>query len=244
MAVREDLLIDPLRRMPEWCVYVELPQDFEPARFAFPDGERYAIRGFFAHLDFARRRPEGSCPEELLFLTDLEKLDGTANMTATNVRLPLSGRTVRGCLRAVEEGAKPREKERAEASGATRFAETFARPFVTLLLHLYEKNSEVVTADGSEARPGNPPTVPGKKKGRTRPMAVEEPMTWEVGWQSGARVRTILSRTEADGEVRRTATSTTRAHSARTATVTGSGRERPSGPRNVGTCTGGYRPSQ
>ena len=104
--------------MPEWCVCVELPQDFEPARFAFPYGEQYAVRGFFAHLDFARRRPEGSCPEELLFLANLEKLDGTANITATNVRLPLPERTVHGCLRTVAEGAKPREKERAEASGA------------------------------------------------------------------------------------------------------------------------------
>ena len=134
--------------MPEWCVCVELPQDFEPARFAFPYGEQYAVRGFFAHLDFARRRPEGSCPEELLFLANLEKLDGTANITATNVRLPLPERTVHGCLRTVAEGAKPREKERAEASGAIRFAETFARPLVTLLLHLCEKNSEVVPADG------------------------------------------------------------------------------------------------
>ena len=146
-----EIPIESLRCMPEWCVYVELPQDFEPARFAFPDGEDYAVRGFFAHLDFARRRPEGSWPEDLLLLADLEKLDGTPDTTATNVRLPLSGRTVRGCLRAVEEGAKPREKERAEASGAVRFAETFARPFVTLLLHICEKNSGVVPADGSEA---------------------------------------------------------------------------------------------
>ena len=102
-------------------------------------------------------------------------------------------------------------------------------------------------AEGSEARPGNPPIVPSKKKGRTRTMAVKESMTWEVGWRLRARVRTILSRAEAAGEVFGSSDRDIDhedTSGARTGTVTGSGRKRPSGPRNVGRCTGGYRPSR
>lgn len=80
---------------------------------------------------------------------------------------------------------------RRRESGAVTVLETFARPFVSMLLYLCaNEGAEILAADGGTLgrRPARPTPVHGKRRAE-RILAAHEIIRWNVGWRLGAKLR-------------------------------------------------------
>lgn len=163
-----NLPCDVLYRLPEWCVYVETPnQEWF--------GER--LHGFFAHLEWDANdgrielRLLLDCEEDLtplpLHLGDWPLLEAIRRaLTVARVQalgLGLSGRIPDGVT---------------EEIGAS------LEPLVSLLLYLCSQNAEV--GDGTRS-PQNP--APKRTKQGWRLFAADKPTAWDVGARIGAALR-------------------------------------------------------
>lgn len=166
--------VEHLHRLPEWCVYLELP-----GRQALG----VELAGAWVHLevDATTRREELRL---LLLASDARMLP---------VPLHLRGGTLERALEMAEDEA--RANEALGASGpipvrpsiASRVAREIA-PIVSVALYLCTTESEVRDARGTGRQPANPP-VRRDKRGRPRVYGANDPTTWETGYRLGAALR-------------------------------------------------------
>ncbi len=161
-----DLPCEILRRLPEWCVYVETPGR---------SWEGVALHGFFAHLESDANNGR----EELRLLLDHEQ-----ELIPVPIHL--------GPWSLVEAVARALDLSRthALALGATIPAPVQAEiervigPLISLLLYLCAEDAEI--GDGSR-RPTRP--APKKTKQGWRLFAPDQPATWDVGVRMGSALR-------------------------------------------------------
>lgn len=200
-----DLPRDPLYRLPEWCVYVETPDQVWTVA-----GERRPIHGVWAHLDWDERGAD-----ELRLVLD----------TATSPKLALD--PMHGCIpvplilgqgsvadaleRVVRSGAEQARRRGMDAPADLFDARALARalwPLVSLLLYLCADDAEL--GDASD-RPENP--APKRTRGGFRMFPPDAPRMWDVGVRLGAALRAGYQRAQIEGsEVAPSGRSRPRAH--------------------------------
>lgn len=169
-----DLPCEILRRLPEWCVYVDTPDRLW-------DGA--PLHGFFAHLEYDANTGR----EELRILLDHE---------AELIPLPIH----LGAWPLVEAVARSLDVSRVHAStlGATIPGSVQVEmvdvvgPLVSLLLYLCADEAEIGDGDRRPALP-----TPTRTKLGWRLFAPAQPTTWDVGVRIGAALR--LARDSQDG---------------------------------------------
>jgi len=174
-----------LYRLPEWCVYVEVPPGYEM--------NDQALYGWFSHLEYHIQTGR----TELRFVFDLEK--GLASYM-----LHLSRITLEECIietveeskrQALKHSRKQDVKNLLEAIAATEEAEKeiierqniSLAPFVSVLLYLCSVAADMNDAQGRRERPENP--APRKTKKGMRVFPVDGQTTWLVGYRVGAALR-------------------------------------------------------
>ena len=172
-----DLPCETLRRLPEWCVYVETP------------GRQWAgqpLHGFFAHIEVDANTGR----EELRLLLDWE--DDLIPLPIHLGPWPLSEAVARAVdlsrVHAASAGAQipvAVQKEMGETAG----------PLVSLLLYLCADEAEI--GDGTSR-----PALPKEKriKGHARLFSPVAPAIWEVGARLGAALRRAQTRSQSDGD--------------------------------------------
>jgi hypothetical protein len=162
-----------LRRLPEWCVYVETPDMTAP----LIGGGDTQLHGVWAWLD----RPRVDDYDVLTLGLDTHDagiaighvpLIGTLDESLTRVEEEWRSAVVRG-----NASSLPPASYAAAARG------TFG-PILSLLLYLCSEASEI--GDGA-SRPANP--QPTRTKRGWRLFAADRPTTWDVGVRMGAALR-------------------------------------------------------
>lgn len=181
-----DLPRAPLYRLPEWCVYIETPD--QVWRIA---GEVRPIYGVWAHLDWDER-VEGRPHDELRLVLDTaltpeEALDPLAGCMP--IPLILGEGTIADSLaRVLASGAAQARAHGLEPPAELTDAEAVAPtlwPLVSLILYLCADDAEI--GDGS-TRPANPEPRRTRRHG-WRLFAAEGPRVWDVGVRIGAALR-------------------------------------------------------
>lgn len=166
--VEGEIPCEVLRRLPEWCVYVETP-GFEC------DGEN--ILGFFAHLE----KEENSDNEELVMLINTEKscsleivhLGDYSLDDGIRIALEKYGSYIPGGLSGEARATLMRRSGRR------------LEPLLSLLLYLCSANAEI----GNDARkPRNPKPVRASN-GKKKVLAAGNTRIWDVGERVGAAIR-------------------------------------------------------
>jgi len=164
-----------LYRMPEWCVYIELPVDM-----AFGDDP---IHGFFAHLEW----DPGDERTELRLILDL-------NTAPVAIPLHLTGQTLEHAIAAFMDEAIFQEASRSPMTSEQLAAwqsgigsakdplKDILSPLVSVLLYLCTENADI------SARAGDNPSS-GERAKPDRRYAAKEPTTWETGFRVGAALR-------------------------------------------------------
>lgn len=168
-----DLPCDLLRRLPEWCVWVETPDD-------------KISKGFFAYIEC----DANTGAEELRLVLEL---DGRL----WNQPLHFSGKTILGAIDAAfaesDRQAKKTGHSLSELGGndvrsaLVSSLRSLIAPRVSLLLYLCTDEREIADEKSGIKRPMNPQPVPTKKGERL--FAAASPTAWEVGMRVGAALR-------------------------------------------------------
>lgn len=190
--INGDLPCDVLRRMPEWCVYIETPG------LRWSGGE---VHGVFAHLEI----DGGDGREELRLLVD-------ADDALYPIPIHLGpwglGEAIR---RALDVSRAHAALIGAHVPGnAAEIIQRVAEPVTNLLLYLCADEAEI--GDGTH-RPSNP--EPKRTKQGWRLFAADNPTTWEVGMRIGAALHLAQAATatgQADGTHARPRAHIRRAH--------------------------------
>lgn len=160
-----DLPCDSLRRLPEWCVYVETPGHVWRGS---------PLYGFFAHLEWDPNNGR----EELRFL-----LDGDAALSPLPIHIgpwPLTEAVARAVdvmqTYAVSFGASISPDTRTQMRATVE-------PLLSLLLYL--------CADEADFGAGTRPEVPRPKRTKLgwRLFPADKPTAWDVGVRLGAALR-------------------------------------------------------
>ncbi len=169
--VTGDLPVEHLQRLPEWCVYVELPR------------ETWGMHGFFAHLesDANDARPE------LRLLLDFD--DGLLS-----IPLHLVGSIPRAIDAALAEAVSNGLSY--IAPGTTESLTKKLAPLVSVLLYLCSEDAEMRPTRGrGTVRPAMKPT----KDGPPRMPPAKALEVWETGFRLGAALREAIARSEEEG---------------------------------------------
>lgn len=161
------VLPEHLFRLPEWCVYIELPENDE-------------LHGFFAYVDWCHYRAE---PELRLLLDYADIL--------LPVVIPLTGNTIaEGLTRRIctETAAFPNisDVRRSQLPGTIEMAQQL----VSVLLYVCSPEPEFRATRGAKRPPGVLPGRPGRaapSNGRYRPARGLE--IWETGFDLGRALR-------------------------------------------------------
>lgn len=210
--------------LPEWCLYVEVPEIYHLVVDG-PLDKKALLRGFFVYLNYDPKFPEG----ELRFVTDYDKLG------LIQCRLPLKYATVEEAL--AEKNFKPAEEAGAGvnslAAGGQRYLGSYdywnalLSKLLTLVIYICAVNADIRNSDGTDRLPCKP--RPKRTKRGYRLFPASNPSVWEVGYHIGpalkaARARTDSQRPDTPGSGTR---NKPRAHLRR-----GHFRNQPYGPRN------------
>jgi hypothetical protein len=178
--IEGNLPIDVLYRLPEWCVYIEVPAGMQCPWYNFN------VHGWFAHLewDVNVSRPE------LRFVFDTP--DGLISFP-----VHLHAGTLRECVAsAIEVSVNNMELCGLDAKPLIRkrdFTEQIA-PFISVTLYLCAEEPDIVDLRGKRERPSNPQPVKTKKGLRTFPA--DNHTSWQVGYRIGAALRRAYHVTE------------------------------------------------
>lgn len=162
-----------LRRIPEWCVYVPLPD---------MPWDDTVIHGFWAHLE----QDANDRREELRLL-----LDTDAELVPIPIHLgtwTLIEAIERSLAESVRQGFPI-----APPPDLARMLRASVEPMISMILYLCAENAEI--GDGS-ARPGNP--QPKKVKGGMRLFPADKSTTWDVGVRIGAALRAAKQRADTE----------------------------------------------
>lgn len=168
-----------IRRLPEWCVYIETPGLTVPTT-----GGEMQLLGTYAWVD----RPQAGDHDILILLLDAA---GT-HLTVSHV--PLIG-TMPEALASV---AREWRAAYARGNSPSMPPESFEAlalktltPLVSLVLYLCTEEPDI----SGKGTPGNPQPVKTRRRG-TRLFAAEAPSVWDVGVRMGAALRAAYQRQE------------------------------------------------
>jgi hypothetical protein len=181
-----DLPIDVLYRMPEWCVWIETPNDL-------------AVKspGFFAYLEYDVNT---SRAELRLVISDGERLAGQIlHLTQSNLVDCIEEAYQEG-LRQAEKAGQGLEADAVKHGAVIAEAlKGMIAPRLSLLLYLCTVNSDIADSRGSDRRPSNPKPI--RVKDKKKLVAASTPTGWDVGVRIGAAIRAAQERerTEARG---------------------------------------------
>lgn len=163
--------VEILCRLPEWCVYVELPS-------AIPiDGQSYL--GFFAMLSF----DPNHCSAPILHIGWVNDRDCALGIDY----LPLIG-SLQESVNAVVKGGFILQLRR-KPQGATRLdhhdqqdLESRLHVALSILLYLAAANNDIRSSIGDETRPQRPLAINFRK-------VLTSPKVWNVGFRVGPALR-------------------------------------------------------
>lgn len=170
-----DLPVDVLYRLPEWCVFVEVP---EGAKCRWADVD---VLGWFVHLEW----DANSARPELRFVFDTE-----GGLIGFPVHLHAG--TLQECVASAIEVSLDSVERYGFGSGIEpalrkrNYTEQIA-PFVSVSLYLCAEDPDVVDLRGRKERPGNP--EPAKTKKGPRVFPADSATSWQVGYRIGAALR-------------------------------------------------------
>ncbi len=185
-SLNGDLPVDPLYRLPEWCVYIETPDLLWPIA-----SEERPIHGVWAHLDWGAR-DEGPPHHELRLVLDTactpaDALDPERGcipipiiLGAGTIADAIERVIVSGTAQARAHGMQPPDG----ISGARAIAPALW-PLVSLVLYLCADDADI--GDGTR-RPENPRGKRTRRHG-WRLFAADNTTTWDVGVRIGAALR-------------------------------------------------------
>lgn len=184
-SVKGDLPVELLRRLPEWCVYVELG-----GRVLDGIGR---CRGFFAFLEWDANTEA----EELRFVLDTEggMVPLILHLTGGTIEQAVWG----GLAEAARQSARFGGPDLTEGLGKTQRVARVLEPLVSTVLYLCSDEREI---DHPSGRAPTNPTPTRTKKG-ARVFAAKTPTSWDVGVRIGATLRKASSEavmSSGDGE--------------------------------------------
>lgn len=166
-----------LRRLPAWCVYIELDEK----------NRQQGFHGFFAHLEYDPNADR----EELRLLLDTEE-------TLTPIPIHLGPWDLKTAL---DKMGSEADKQAGSAAllqqSVTSMLMPIAAPLVSLLLYLCSEEADY-------QRP--PALTPKKTKRGSRLFPPDRPSTWDVGVRIGAALRKGRVERDADSCVTGTGT--------------------------------------
>jgi hypothetical protein len=173
------LPIDPLFRLPAFCVWIETPEDpvlNSPGFFAFVDHDLKAGR---AELRFSISDRNGkTLAPQILHLTADTLEDCVEEAFQYSVRM--------GVERGLIEPGFDAEATKYGAQIAQSLRQVIA-PRLSLMLYLCSEGAEVFDAKTGQQRPERPKPVKDKKGERHIPASL--PTSWDVGVRMGAAIR-------------------------------------------------------
>ncbi len=190
------ITLEPLRHLPEWSIYVEVPE--------LPIWQGKAVlRGFFAFLEYDMNHHN----DELYLVWDLDE-GGKKELIGTV--LHLHHQTLEEALRAaVDEGIEtlqalaPGDKPRIEealgspleeaAERSLQLNKELAKRALSLVFYV------IASRDVRPARPGQPdkphrPRPTKTRKGQVKIPAAPGPRYWDVGVRFGGLLRTAYAK--------------------------------------------------
>lgn len=168
--------VDILRRLPEWCIYLELDQ---LPTFRGP------ARGVWVSMELAGPIDPGPVFLSLLVDTAHAAADAMDEKTMLPLNIKLSGDSLLDSLRQTYKGAP----ELHEVIAAV------AEPIVSVLIYLCSQGADL-TRNGSKAWPANPSIVRTRRHGE-RLYPAPAPVEWDLGVRMGAALRAAYATAEA-----------------------------------------------
>jgi hypothetical protein len=177
-----DVPSEALQRLPEWCVYLALPDGWTL--------EGLTLAGYWAHLEYDANTHR----TELRLLLDVPHADGPAG--APGLLLPVILHLGQGSLAACVSAALEESERQARAIGtwsdeARRAFDSYrvhaaqrVGPLLGPLLYLCAENAELRAGDGTDGRPRHP-----HKGNHGTPPAMR---AWDVGYRIGPALRRAL----------------------------------------------------
>ena len=169
---------DILLRLPEWCVYIEVP--FEISLF------QMQIVGFYAHLEW----DVNSNRRELRFLLDaispVEELVGIPADIDRNVSL---ADAMKGVYEQIAKNFNLKFTDTTAMDYRANIDAKSISPFVSLVLYLCSKNAEARNAGSGIGLEGLQRPALKKTKLGLRYFPPDRPEVWEVGFEIGKQIR-------------------------------------------------------
>jgi len=195
-SIEGEIPVDVFRRLPEWCLYIEIPDDLSASH----DSLR-SMYGLFVYRDSDGEEGEGN----LHFILDLE-----GGFLKALRPLPLAGGTIiESVQRRLEANRKTRvEQILAEAApGAVTKSEVEdwfgdvsrdvgaktvkeMAPYISLVLYICSVNSDLRDKSQRRDRPANPEPIKTAAGPKTYPAGAVT--VWEVGCRLGPALRRAL----------------------------------------------------
>ena len=179
MPMEGSIPVEVLYRLPEWCVYIELP---EPLEIDFR-----TIKGFWTHLEYDVNTTK---PELRVLLHTNEGIE-------TTIPLHLEACTVADAIGAgIDESMlqmmihdKQIIDEGITKSGMVDYYKSILTPFINLILFLCSDTPEI----DNERKPGSSPSHPQPKKTKKglQLFPTDTPTIWKTGFESGNKLRTF-----------------------------------------------------
>jgi hypothetical protein len=169
--------IDVLRRIPEWCIYIELDQ---LPTFKGP------ARGVWVSLEAATQHDPGPVILSLLFDTACDVKTMLDEAAMLPLLVTLSGDSV----------AKSLEQTYASSAQIQAMLSAVALPVMSILLYLCSINADL-TCGGVPGRPVLPAPVKTRRRGEQLYPAAG-PIVWELGTRMGAALRAAYAAEERD----------------------------------------------
>ncbi|MBF0140060.1 MAG: hypothetical protein HQL74_07255 [Magnetococcales bacterium] len=181
-AVRQALMSTPLTgalpidifyHLPEWCVYIEIPD--HPVM-------GMSLQGAYVWLEWDANTGR----HELRLLLDGDEL-------IPMVLHLIPGATIEECLQAAVDVALSNAMARGLEAGfhLQEITDTIS-PILSLVMYLCSDEPDVVYRPEPAARPGNP--TPRKIKKGMKIFAAENPRVWDVGSKIGGAIRAARER--------------------------------------------------
>ena len=172
------LPIEIFYNLPEWCLYVEVPQD---------NPRRSEMLGWFVHLEW----DVNTGRTELRVVMDLRD-------ALVPVAVHLTQPTLNLCLQdAAEESMRQAKSHGLEVTDHRSLVPALAArmsPIISVTLYLFSTAAEIQDRKRRKDRPVRP--RPQKVKGGFREFPAPGPSVWEVGYRIGASLRAAGQREE------------------------------------------------
>lgn len=187
--VSGDLPVEHLHRLPEWCVYVELPGTVLSASAADSTLSK-PLHGFFAHLE----HDAGDGRTELRLVLDVEdQLVPIALHLGSTIDAALAGFIAHANV----ELAKLRSPIPAFSADLIQQIATVVAPLVSVLLYLCAGDAEMRPTRDPSRQHAHPPVKRGRDGEPYQPPTSVE--IWETGFALGAALRDAHEATGASG---------------------------------------------